>query len=75
MRFKFIFGVNLPILIVCLLSFRLEFSPSCLFRGVFLALQGLFCIHNIGTQDALSSSHPDGRHWDLEVESEFDLDP
>jgi hypothetical protein len=62
MRFKFIFGVDLALLMVYLLSFDLDFSPCCLFRGLFLGLQGVFRIHNIGTQDALSSSHPDERH-------------
>jgi hypothetical protein len=46
MIFEFIFGVDLPLLMVYLLSFRLDFSP-CFFPGLFLALQGVFCIHNI----------------------------
>jgi hypothetical protein len=50
------------------------FFPSCLFRELFLALQGAFRIYTIDTQDALSSSHPDERHLDWEVELEFDLD-
>jgi hypothetical protein len=59
---------------VSLLSFDLDFSPCYLFRGLFLGLQGLFHIHSIGTQDALSSSHLDGRHWAWDEESAFALD-